>query len=454
MTEIKRELKISFLTGTVIVAFLLTFVISVLAEEPTTGEDYNINLQALIEQVRENVAKVDGELKKQELKKQELEGRIRRRAAEIREHFERGNVLYKEGKLKGAKQAWQKALEISEDPELKAYIVAGNAGKTKEQGRPQQEERYSRETRKEKRAKKIRQRELAKQEQLEQREKKRLDREKQKQHAAEQKKKDRLEEERLRQAKIFRKKEISSHYRKALSCYKAQNYDIAIQEFNEVLKLDPTHKSSQNYLNNKIPGRIEVRKKAEKRAEDARLVKERTEKERAEKIRQRELAKQEQLEPREKERLGWERLKQLQLEQKKRDQLEEERLRQAKIAPKKDEQDQKREQEAEVIRKVTKAAEEIKEELKSDLEDLSYKTVKECLDVSARNPENKKIFANLVELYLLIDEYYDRGKDSYNKDNWQIAINECQKVLAIDPDNERAVRLIKKAKVKIGRSGQ
>ncbi len=402
MAEIKRELKVSFLTGTIIAAFLLTFVISALAEEPTT-EDYNVSLRALIEQARENVEKVDGELKKQE-----LERRIRQRAAGIREHFERGNVLYKEGKLKEAKQAWQKALEISEDPELKDYIAAGNAEKTKEQGRPQQEEKYSRETHKEERVKKIRRRELEKQERLEQKGKKRLERERQKQLQAEQ------------------KKRINSHYRKALSCYKAQNYDIAIQEFNEVLKLDPRHKSSQYYLNNKIPGRIEARKKAEKRAEDVRLAKERMEKERAEKIRRRELEKQEQLEQKEKKRLARE----------------------------KDEQDQKRDQEAKVIREVTKTAEEIKEELKSGLEDSSYKTVKECLDASATNPENREIFAKLVELYLLIDKYYDKGKDSYNKDNWQTAINECQKVLAIDPDNERAAHLIKKAEVKIKRSGQ
>ena len=185
------------------------------------------------------------------------------------------------------------------------------------------------------------------------------------------------------------------------------------------------------------------------------------EKEKAEKIRQRELEKQQQSEQREKERLERERQKQLEAEQRKKEPLEKERLRQAKLSRKKEEQKQKREWEElerekmkksqKVIRETRKTAEEIKEELKPILNNLSYKTVKECLDASTKDPENKKIFENLVELYLLIDKYLEKAKDLYNKGNWGGAINECQKVLIIDPDNKGAVSLVRKSEIKIER---
>ncbi len=473
MTGIRKELKINLLAIAIIVICSVSFVISALAEEPVAEGDYPSGLQTVIEQVEKNVEIVD-----QELDKQGIEERNRQREAEAKNYFEKGKVLYKEGKLKEAKQAWQKALEISEDlelPELKSCI-ADSAEEIKEQERiheqgyveeagvvveQQQEEYQATDSEEVIRA--------------EQREKERLER-----------KKEPLEKERLRQAKLSRKKEeqrqkkeqkaleaerkkielakkqtlkkeINFYYWKARSYYKAKNYDIAIQEFNRVLELDPGHKSSQRYLNSKIPARI----KTQKKAEEARLAKEKREKEKAEKIRQRELEKQQQSEQREKERLERERQKQLEAEQRKKEPLEKERLRQAKLSRKKEEQKQKREWEElerekmkksqKVIRETRKTAEEIKEELKPILNNLSYKTVKECLDASTKDPENKKIFENLVELYLLIDKYLEKAKDLYNKGNWGGAINECQKVLIIDPDNKGAVSLVRKSEIKIER---
>lgn len=455
MTGIRKELKINLLTIAVIIACSLSFVISALAEEPAAEGDYPSGLRAVIEQVEKNVEIVD-----QELDKQGIEERNRQREAEAKNYFEKGNVLYKEGKLKEAKQAWERALEISEDlelPELKSCI-ADSAEEIKEQERiheqgyvekasvvaEQQEEEYR----------------SAKPEgaiKIEQREKEDLEREKQKQLKAEQRQKDRFEKKRLRQAEIARKKEIRSHYQKALSYYRHQSYKLATQEFNKVLELDPGHKSSQRYLNSKIPARI----KAQKKPEEARLAKEKREKEKIKKIRQRELAKQQQIEQRKKERLEREKQKQLEAEQRKKEPLEKERLRQAELNRKKEEQRQKKEQEElerqkmkksqKVIRETRKTIEEIKEELKPSLGNLPYKTIKECLDASTKDPEDKKIFENLVELYLLVGKYLEKAKDLYNKGNWGAAINECQKVLIIDPDNKGTVSLVRKAEIKIER---
>ena len=65
-------------------------------------------------------------------------------------------------------------------------------------------------------------------------------------------------------------------YKKAVSYYEVQLYDLAIRRFMKVLELDPGHKSSQRYLNSKNPARI----KAQKKPEEARLAKEKREKER------------------------------------------------------------------------------------------------------------------------------------------------------------------------------
>ncbi len=435
MTEIRKGLKINILAIALIVICSVPFIISALAEEPA-AED--LGPRAVIAQVGKNVEIVD-----EEFDKQGVEERNRQREVEARSYFEEGKVLYKEGKLKEANQAWQKALEISEGlelPELKSCI-ADSVEEIKEQERIQNKEWHAEET----------------ESVIEQREEEYQAAKSKKVIKVEQREKEGLEKELLRQAEIARKKETRSHYQKALSYYRAQNYDIAIQEFSKVLELDPGHKSSQRYLNSKIPARI----KAQKKTKEARLAKEKREKkEKAEKI-QRELAKQQQVEQREEERLDREKQKQLKAEQREKEVLEKKRLRQAELSRKKEEQRQKKEQEElerqkmkesqKVIRETKKTIEEIEEELKPSMENLSYKTIKECLDVSSKDPENKKIFENLVELYLLIDKYLEKAKDLYSKGNWGGAINECQKVLIIDPDNKGAVSLAGKAEIKIER---
>jgi len=62
---------------------------------------YTYNLERLIKEAQENIKKVE---------------------AKVTEHFEKGNQLSQEGRLKEARQEWQRALEISQDPEMKNYI--------------------------------------------------------------------------------------------------------------------------------------------------------------------------------------------------------------------------------------------------------------------------------------------------------------------------------------------
>lgn len=63
------------------------------------------------------------------------------------------------------------------------------------------------------------------------------------------------------------KKEIDSHYTKAISYYRDKSYNLAIQEFNKVLELNPEHKSAQDYLKKRIPAKIEAQKEAQRKAQ-------------------------------------------------------------------------------------------------------------------------------------------------------------------------------------------
>lgn len=78
---------------------------------------YTYDLKSLIETAQRNIKKVDDEIMRQEIDKRNEE-----REAQVVSYFERGNQLYKEGKLKEAKSEWEKAVNISKDPEMKDYI--------------------------------------------------------------------------------------------------------------------------------------------------------------------------------------------------------------------------------------------------------------------------------------------------------------------------------------------
>ena len=78
---------------------------------------YTYDLKRLLEVARENIRKVNEEIALEEMRR-----RNEARETQIVKYFEKGNQLYKEGKLKEAKQEWEKAVSVSKNPEMKQYI--------------------------------------------------------------------------------------------------------------------------------------------------------------------------------------------------------------------------------------------------------------------------------------------------------------------------------------------
>ena len=180
MRKIRRELGMRFLAGFVTVIFLLTSGIPAFAEEPKQDKGYTYNLKQLMEQTEKNIEKVDEKLKEQEIEKEN-----QKRETEAREHFEKGNTLYEGGKLKEAKKEWQRALEITKDPQMKDYVRDSE-----------------KKARKEELAQRKEQREKQRRLEAEQREKERLERERQKQLELE--KKEKLRQQKEEKARLER----------------------------------------------------------------------------------------------------------------------------------------------------------------------------------------------------------------------------------------------------------
>ena len=81
------------------------------------GKGYTYNLQELIKRTNENIKKVD-----KELEKQALEERNMKKEGLAREHFEKGDTLYKKGKLLEAQREWRKALDITKSSDMQEHI--------------------------------------------------------------------------------------------------------------------------------------------------------------------------------------------------------------------------------------------------------------------------------------------------------------------------------------------
>lgn len=93
-----------------------------------TMPSYRLNLKQLIEEAKRNIKKIDEEMKQAEIQKQNKE-----REERAREHFERGKKLSQEGKPDEARQEWQKVLEMSKNPGMKAYIKEAKKRTRKEE---------------------------------------------------------------------------------------------------------------------------------------------------------------------------------------------------------------------------------------------------------------------------------------------------------------------------------
>ena len=85
---------------------------------------YTCNMKQLIEQTKKNLEKVNQKLEERECDRRDNEDREQ----EIREHIGIGNILYEGGRLKEAREEWEMALGLAEDPETKAYIKRNMRG--------------------------------------------------------------------------------------------------------------------------------------------------------------------------------------------------------------------------------------------------------------------------------------------------------------------------------------
>ena len=161
-----------------------------------------------------------------------------------------------------------------------------------------------------------------------------------------------------------------------------------------------------------------------------------------------------------KEKAEGKRQRQLKAEQKEKkrseERLEKKRLQEEALAKKKMElvrkEDQKRfkaekkKKAKELALTVKKKSQDIIMEASIKLENLTYKSKKECLDILGKNPGEKEVHDNLVNLYVLEGELLDRAKELYKNKNYKEAIQEYNKVLLIDPENKKAKTEIKRAR--------
>lgn len=93
-----------------------------------TMPNYKLNLKQMIDAAQRNIKKIQKEIEETEAFK-----RNNAREAEAQEHFAKGNRLYEEGNLQGAKQEWEEALKISKDQRMKGYIQQAEAKARKQE---------------------------------------------------------------------------------------------------------------------------------------------------------------------------------------------------------------------------------------------------------------------------------------------------------------------------------
>jgi len=257
---------------------------------------YTYNLKRLLEQMEENVRRVDSEIKEGEIRTRNEEKESR-----VLGHFEKGNALYKKGKLKEADKQWQRALEISRDPEMKGYIkTAEKRAKEEDVARKKEEQERQRRLEAEQKEKERRLNEQAKvfydqavslynsgdyeqaQVKFEQatqvvphyfragdylrRIPEDIRKEKEKRELERWR---RLKEQ--QEAEQARKDKVNSIYKEATSLYNRDRFDDAKSLLTQILELDPTHQKARDYLENRIPCRIEKLREAEQKEKERRL---------------------------------------------------------------------------------------------------------------------------------------------------------------------------------------
>ena len=348
------------------------------AKDSREEKGYTYSLEELSRKVEKKIEKVNKKLEKRKAEERNME-----RELEARKYFEEGDRLSEEGKDEKAKEAWQKALEITKNPEMKGCVEESKKRARAEKKKVELEKELA--FKKEKALKK---------------EKEKAERERQRKLKTEQKEKkrseERLEKKRLREEELAKEKK------------------------------ERAEKEEQK--------RLEVqRKKAELEKERA-LNAEKKAKEKAD-LKQKRWLKAKQ---KEKERLEKKRLREEESAKEKKERAEKEEQKRLKAEEKK--------KAKEAILAAKKVSEDVVIETSLKLENLPYKSEKDCLAVLSKNPEDKEAYDSLVNLYVLKDELLDKSKKLYNNKNYQGAIKEYNKVLLIEPENKKAKTEIKRAR--------
>jgi tetratricopeptide (TPR) repeat protein len=212
----------------------------------------SLSLKQIMEQAEKNIQKVNDELT------------ARRKEQEAKESFDEGTRLYQAGDIEGAKKSWQKALDISKDPSMRAHIK-------KVEKEAAQEKRRRETLEKEKaKAEKARQREIARQERDQQRKLAQAKREQEKAARAAQRKAElaqKQKEKELAQAKREQEKaaapapilkpsatkpadqDVSAVYNEALKMYQDKDYAGALEKFKQVKEKTPSYSRVNFYIN-------------------------------------------------------------------------------------------------------------------------------------------------------------------------------------------------------------
>ncbi len=154
---------------------------------------YTLDLKELIRKSKEHIKAVNEKIREQEVRK-----RNQKREEKAREYFEKANQLFEEGKYQEARLEWEKAIKITENPEMDGYIrESPRVFRKKEVALKKEED-------------------------------------------------DRLH--RVHLEDIDRRKEIEDSYQAGVSLYKQKKYAAAKEEFEHVQELQADHKATRSYL--------------------------------------------------------------------------------------------------------------------------------------------------------------------------------------------------------------
>jgi len=162
-------------------------------KEKRAKEGYTIDLQKLIKRSKRKIKTVDDKIKEQAKRR-----RNQQREAKAREYYNKAMLYTDEGKLKEAQILFQKAIRITEHPEMKDYLGESVRKSKKQEAAFQKEE-----------ARRLR----------------------------------RLEIERGYSAQ-----EVQVAYASAVSLFKQKNYLGALEGFELVDEMFPGHKATRSYL--------------------------------------------------------------------------------------------------------------------------------------------------------------------------------------------------------------